>query len=253
MPSPIQRPGNRFGAYKCLRGSPRTHSRVLVAPAVLGIAAICCALAARIGGPVHTRAGSHRADAVLQPPATLHALLRSGTAQIARCDIAFMNLLCAEDLPCAEGLNPEECLTTLDQWARRIRCETERHLYRYKTNAAQFDNSEAYFRMLMMSVVLYEDFSIRYNPDRIAVPAADCTDDRFFADSRDIFLHGLCGSRRMGTCSSMPVLYVALGRRLGYPLKLVTTKSHLFLRRVGLRRKHRQNPHIQQIQFCKQI
>ena len=28
----------------------------------------------------------------------------------------------------------------------------------------------------------------------------------------------------------MPVLYLALGRRLGYPLKLVTTREHLFLR-----------------------
>jgi regulator of sirC expression with transglutaminase-like and TPR domain len=28
----------------------------------------------------------------------------------------------------------------------------------------------------------------------------------------------------------MPVLYLALGRRLGYPLKLVTTRQHLFLR-----------------------
>lgn len=149
---------------------------------------------------------------------------------MSRCDIAFMNLLCAGDLPGAEGLNPRECLTTLDQWARRIGCETERHLYRYKADPAEFERSEAYFRMLMMAVVLYEDFSVRYNPDRIAVPAADYTDDRFFADSRDIFLHGLCGSRRVGTCSSMPVLYVALGRRLGYPLKLATTKSHLFLR-----------------------
>lgn len=34
----------------------------------------------------------------------------------------------------------------------------------------------------------------------------------------------------MGTCSSLPVLYAAVGRRLGYPLKLVTTKAHLFLR-----------------------
>lgn len=28
----------------------------------------------------------------------------------------------------------------------------------------------------------------------------------------------------------MPVLYIAIGRRLGYPLKLATTKAHLFLR-----------------------
>ena len=37
----------------------------------------------------------------------------------------------------------------------------------------------------------------------------------------------------MGTCSSMPVLYVAIGRRLGYPLKLATTKAHVFLRWEG--------------------
>ena len=32
----------------------------------------------------------------------------------------------------------------------------------------------------------------------------------------------------------MPVLYVAVGRRLGYPLKLATTKGHLFARWDGL-------------------
>jgi regulator of sirC expression with transglutaminase-like and TPR domain len=81
-----------------------------------------------------------------------------------------------------------------------------------------------------MAVVMYEDFGIRYNPDRIAISGNLDPNDRFFADSRDIFLHGLVGNRRMGTCSSMSVLYAAIGRRLGYPLKLATTKAHLFLR-----------------------
>jgi hypothetical protein len=40
-------------------------------------------------------------------------------------------------------------------------------------------------------------------------------------------------NRHTGTCSSMPVLYVAIGRRLGYPLKLATTKSHVFIRWEG--------------------
>jgi len=96
-----------------------------------------------------------------------------------------------------------------------------------------FEHSEGYFRMLMMSVVLAEDFQIQYNPQRIATPGEAALDDGFFADARDVLLHGLLGPRRMGTCSSMPVLYVALGRRLGYPLKLVTTKGHLFVRWDG--------------------
>src|ERR1043166_3801554 len=66
--------------------------------------------------------------------------------------------------------------------------------------------------------------------ERISDPTSPEQSDDFFADSRDLFLHGLLGPSRRGTCSSMPVLYVALGRRLGYPLKLVTTKAHLFAR-----------------------
>ncbi len=173
----------------------------------------------------------------------LQQLLAASSAQIGEYDIALLDLLCAEGLPGAEAMNPQDCIATLDGWAERVRSETERNLHRYRANPREFDSSEAYFRMLMMAVVVYEDFSVRYNPERISSPGAVDPNDHFFADSRDIFLHGLLQptlnhqpstlNLRFGTCSSMPVLYIAIGRRLGYPLKLVTTKSHLFLRWEG--------------------
>ena len=186
-------------------------------------------------------------------PTNLEQLVAWAPSRIGQCDIALMNLLCAQGLPGAEHLNPQERLATLDQWAQRIRSETERHVYRFRANPREFESSEGYFRMLMMAVVLYEDFSVRYNPARITTPADVVANDHFFADSRDLFLHGLLcagvlspksqvqglnpaspaprpSSFALGTCSSMPVLYIAIGRRLGYPLKLVTTKSHLFIR-----------------------
>jgi hypothetical protein len=144
------------------------------------------------------------------------------------CNIAYRNLLCADRLAGSEGMAPAVLLRTLSEWAERVRAETDRHLYRYQRNPAEFDNSEAYFRMLMMAVVVAEDLKVRYNPE-LAVDAAS-TGDQFFADSQNVFLHGLLGERRLGTCSSMPVLYVALGRRLGYPVCLVATKGHLFVR-----------------------
>ncbi|MGL6097413.1 MAG: transglutaminase family protein, partial [Fimbriiglobus sp.] len=49
-------------------------------------------------------------------------------------------------------------------------------------------------------------------------------------DSRNIFLHGLLSENRTGTCPSLPVLIVAIGRRLGYPLFLVRAPAHLFCR-----------------------
>jgi len=163
-------------------------------------------------------------------PTTYGELSALETDQIDGCDIALLNLLCAEGLPNAECVDVQASLAVLDAWARRVKSETQRHLDRFQKNPREFEHSEGYFRMLMMAVVFHEDYQVRYNPERIANLERAAMGDGFFVDSRDVFLHGLFGSRRMGTCSSMPVLYVALGRRLGYPLKLVTTKGHLFVR-----------------------
>jgi hypothetical protein len=168
-----------------------------------------------------------------QSPKTLAQLLALSPSDNQRNDIALINLLCAEGLPGTEHLNVSDNLATLDTWAERIQSETDRNLYRYRANPRDFENSEAYFRMLIMAAVVYDDCRVRYNPDRISAPGEADSGEQFFADSADIFLHGLLGPRRMGTCSSMPVLYIALGRRLGYPLKLVATKSHLFIRWEG--------------------
>lgn len=148
-------------------------------------------------------------------------------------EIIRLNLACAEGLPGAEKLAVRQCLEVADEMARRVRSETERHFYRIRNNPAEFENSEGFFRMLILTVVLAEDFKITYDPARKPGAIGSGERDGFFADSSSVFLHGLLGPKRQGTCSSMPVLYVAVGRRLGYPLKLVTTKGHLFVRWEG--------------------
>lgn len=157
-------------------------------------------------------------------------LARLPLEQLSRVDLAEVNLLCAVGLTGADGVDIARCRRTLDEWAGHVRTETQRNWHRYQANPAEFENSEGYFRMLIMAVVFYEDFHIRYNPNRMVSPATASPDDKFFADSRDVFLHGLLSPPHSGTCSSLPVLYAAVGRRLGYPLKLVTTKAHLFMR-----------------------
>jgi hypothetical protein len=47
-----------------------------------------------------------------------------------------------------------------------------------------------------------------------------------FTDSRDDMLHGLL-TRRFGTCASLPVLFVSIGRRLGWPMHLAVAKRHV--------------------------
>lgn len=163
-------------------------------------------------------------------PKTLADLVALKPENLAMVDIGVMNMLCAEGLLGAEEMKVDAYLTALDQRAEHVKKETARNFHHFCEDPAHFYNSEAFYKMLMMAVVVYEDFHIRYNPKWIAPPSETRADDHFFTDSRDIFIRGMVGPQHMGTCSSMPVFYIALGRRLGYPLKLVTTKQHLFMR-----------------------
>jgi hypothetical protein len=148
-------------------------------------------------------------------------------------DVARINLLCAQGLPGTENLKPNHLLASLGRMADRVRAETDRHGYRFQRDPAEFENSEGFFRMLMLTVVLAEDFGVHYDDAHKSDPTNTDPADGFFAHPEDVFLSGLLGPKRQGTCSSMPVLYVAIGRRLGYPLKLVTSKAHLFVRWEG--------------------
>jgi hypothetical protein len=144
--------------------------------------------------------------------------------QIDGVDIAAMNLLCAEGLPGAQEIDIDRCLAKLDEWAVRVQSETQRHLYRVTDSrfAEHYHHSENYYRAEMLLQVLQEDCGVKYNPERIR--------NVDFTNSKDLFIHGMIGDTNGGTCASMPVLYVAIGRRLGYPLSLVPTKGHLFVR-----------------------
>ncbi len=145
---------------------------------------------------------------------------------------AKLNLLCAKGLKGAEDLDIDKCLNTLQKWAEWVKHETDRNLHKFKENPKEYYNSEAYFRMALLVTVLQQDFGVKYNPDLIPKDGLKLEDLRkpFTDDSRNVFLHGLLTGKNEGTCASMPVLYLTVGRLLGYPLKLVSTKCHLFLR-----------------------
>ncbi len=155
-------------------------------------------------------------------PTSLDDLLSLTPNELARVDLALMNLLCAEGLPGSEGMSIPLILQTLDQWAERVRLETLAYEPRFRSNPAENFNSEADFRMLTLVTVLERDLGVRYNPQRVRDPD--------FGSSKDLFLHGLVNSDNGGTCASMPVLNAVIARRLGYPVRLVQAKEHLFSR-----------------------
>ena len=165
-------------------------------------------------------------------PTNLTQLLSLSPEQLEKCDIARMNLLCTEGLRGAENMDVQQCLDTLDRWTQHVEDETLRNYHRFQEHPEEYNNSRSYYRMMMLAMVLQEDFRAHYNPER-ALPQLRGQrepNDVFFADAGDVFIHGLLGGERHGTCSSLPVLYAVVAQRLGYPVKLASTEEHLYLR-----------------------
>ncbi len=178
------------------------------------------------------RPANAHTDAASTRPNTLKDLLALSPTQLLQVDIARMNLLCADGLRGSEKLNLEAMIARLDAWAVHVESETKGNFHRFAENPKEYDNSLPIYRMMMLATVLQQDFSTQYNPERAAPQMRGEwePDERFFSDSRDVFIHGLIGDKHFGTCSSLPVLYVAMAQRLGYPVNLAAANGHLYVR-----------------------
>jgi hypothetical protein len=170
-------------------------------------------------------------------PGTLADLLSLSAPELERLDLARMNLICAEGLRGSENLDVEDLLRTLDGWTHHVERETKRNFHHFVEEPKQFNNSLPYFQMGMMGTVLAEDLRIQYNPERerelLKKPINKQSVEEqsaFFSSSADVFLHGLLSGKHYGTCASMPFLYAAIGRRLGYPVTIAARKYHLYVR-----------------------
>jgi len=152
----------------------------------------------------------------------IHELLLLSPQALEKVDIALMNLVCAQGLKGADNLDFERCLSMIDNWAEIIRADTISRLPIFYQNPARYDHSENLYKVVNMVLYLKDKLGIHYDPT--------CVNNKDFSNPEYIFIHGLLDGKHSGTCTSIPVLCVAIGRRLGYPLKLVLAKSHIFFR-----------------------
>ncbi len=164
------------------------------------------------------------------PIPTLDKILAADPDQfvVKYADIAIINLACAEGLPKADESEFPKYIARLDTIAESVRAYTARSMRLFKRKAKNFHDSENVFRALTMEHVIRVQFGIRYDP--IVAEAQKTGGPREHGDSTEIFIHGALGPKKTGTCSSLPTFTIAIGRRLGYPLKLVRSPKHTFYR-----------------------
>ena len=143
-------------------------------------------------------------------------------------DVAAINLGCARGLPSVIEADFPAYMALLDRMAEAVRVRTEKSWRLFKLKPAEFHRSENVFRVLTMEHVLRMQFGVKYDPIVSAERQTDKT--RPPADASEMFVHGVLGSKRTGTCSSLPTFSIAIGRRLGYPLKLIRVPNHTLFR-----------------------
>jgi hypothetical protein len=138
-------------------------------------------------------------------------------------DIAVVNLSCAVDLPCVEKLDISACITKLDDWTDLVRLGTRNALRDWDRFPEYQGWSEPLYRSLTLLVVLQKHLGLTYD----FAFNEDPYDGR---DSRHHFIHGILLDGFPAVCVTAPVLYAAIGRRMGYPIKIVKAQEHLFCR-----------------------
>lgn len=161
---------------------------------------------------------------------TLDELLTADPDQFVakHTDIGAVNLACARGLPNCDDSEFSKYLALLDTIADAVRKHTERSWRLFNLKPAQFNRSENVFRLYTMEHVFRVQFGIRYDP--IVRVATKSPGSWRPADSSEVFIHGILSDKRTGTCASLPTFAIAVGRRLGYPLKLVLVPNHTLYR-----------------------
>ncbi|WP_437186747.1 hypothetical protein SH668x_000099 [Planctomicrobium sp. SH668] len=148
--------------------------------------------------------------------------------QLSHRDIAEISLDSAVELPGSEIVDIPACLRVLESWTALV----QRGINNALRDRSKFpmcdDLSEAEYRILTMFSVLYRHVGLTLN--------TECLDpDNIYDGSNSSlhFIHGVLLTGDPATCCTAPVIFTAIGRRLGYPIRLVKTRAHLFCRWVG--------------------
>ncbi len=152
--------------------------------------------------------------------AAIYRYAKYSDERLASEDTGNLNILCSCGLPNAEDLG--DCFAKFDQWTLRVQEFTEQNAYKFHKNPAYYEHSFAKYQMMAIATESHHNQGISYY-----WPADQGDYDG--TDSRNLFIHGILTKHGV-TCCNMPVLQLAIGRRLGYPLYLRKAHRHYYAR-----------------------
>lgn len=159
-------------------------------------------------------------DAELARLARLSArdLVAMSDAELEAMDPLVMNMVVARDVPELAEIDFTRYARLVDGWADRIgRGLAASEAVESRTSPAYQADPDIWRAGGMAVALAGPTIGIAY------------TREIDMSNHADLFVPGLIDTKR-GTCSNMPVLYMAVAHRLGWPLKAVVAADHMWCR-----------------------
>lgn len=159
---------------------------------------------------------SSGSSTVLNDTSELDRILALSDSELERVPIARINLLVAKEVFC--DLDVDTYTAKLRQLAQ----ELKEYNQKYVDNP---NDPDQLIRALNTYLYFHKNFRYTKLGDANDVVSLN-------REPTNLFLNGIL-DRMMGTCVSMPVIYIALGEEMGYPIKGVNAEDHFFCRWEG--------------------
>lgn len=140
-------------------------------------------------------------------------------------DLALANWLIAADLPQFRDMSREEYFRLLDAMTDQVR-QAMTMMQMPGTHGASPNDPDTRCYMFCSAIV---GLKFCYREEFRSENITRAQEKALHGDANNTFLAGLLRTRR-GSCVSMPLVYLVIGRRLGLPVHLVTVGKHYFVR-----------------------
>ena len=126
-------------------------------------------------------------------------------------DPVVMNLFVAQGIPALAGLDVGYYVRLADEWGDDLRHRMPALEEEFRDNPSEWRDDIDYFRLGLVCWYVDMVLGIAYREDQRNLQRIRYT------DPSDLFLNGVMDTRR-GTCATLALLHVVLGRRIGLPV-----------------------------------
>jgi hypothetical protein len=211
----------------------RGRRRALVAGALALIAAAACICA--LAGARHSDLTTDQAGALPPqaafgpfPPCTEaeRALEKLLQGRDERIDLALANWLIVADIPQFADLTREAYFARLDAMTEQVLQEMARVRKIALSRGKKLDDPDTRCGIFCNAVI---KLGLAYAEEYRQHDLSRHQEQALHGDANKTFLAGLLRTRS-GSCVSMPLIYLVIGQRLGFPVHLVAIGRHYFIR-----------------------